>query len=97
VKEQFIKYCVCKIVTASFLNINLAKMLGTITNTSWVLLICSRETTTNSSFCGPTYLHKVESHWRDFMFISIVLDAFVTSVIYKPPYMPPVRFCNNKS
>ena len=68
------------------------------TQTSAVVLIISgRETRTNSSFYGQTYLHKVESHWRDFMFISIVLDAFVTSVIYKPPYLPPVRFCNNNS
>lgn len=62
-----------------------------------VLIISGRETRTNSSFYGQTYLHKVESHWRNFMFISIVLDAFVTSVIYKPPYLPPVRFCNNSS
>ena len=41
------------------------------------------------------YLHNVGSHESVSIFINIVLDAFVTSVIYSPPSLPPVKFCNN--
>jgi len=41
------------------------------------------------------YLHNVGSQESVSIFINIVLDAFVTSVIYSPPSLPPVKFCNN--
>lgn len=43
------------------------------------------------------YLHNVGSQERVSMFINIVLDAFVTSVMYRPPSLPPVKFCNKFS
>jgi hypothetical protein len=54
VRDLFIERHVCKNVIANLLNVNLAKC--------WVLIICGKETRTNSSFYKPTYLHKVESH-----------------------------------
>lgn len=39
------------------------------------------------------YLHNVGSQWSVSMFINIVLDAFVTSVMYRPSSLPPVKFC----
>jgi hypothetical protein len=38
------------------------------------------------------YRHKIGSHSRLSIFISMVLEAFVTSVIKRPPFFPPVRF-----
>lgn len=37
-------------------------------------------------------LHKYESHFSVCMFINIVLEAFVTSVMCRPPFTPPVKF-----
>lgn len=42
------------------------------------------------------HLHSNGSHWRVSIFISIVLEAFVTSVISMPPSFPPVKFWNGK-
>lgn len=39
-----------------------------------------------------TYSSRRLSHWHVFKFINIVRLALVTSVMYLPPWMPPVRF-----
>lgn len=39
-----------------------------------------------------SYLHNVSSQLVVLIFINIVLLAFVTSVTYIPPLIPPVKF-----